>query len=172
MFTTSTTSIVICTSICVKGLRIKKFQPYKSQPHAFFYPKYKNDCREDVSRYFPNLSSRIKVSLVEASDKILGAFDERMIKYAHSVLSERGVKIQTGSAVTEVTSEYVEMKVRAAPSITIDGKVTPSSDPPTIVRVPYGSLVWAGGITSRPITKSIASNIGMQVQIKTLPYCD
>ena len=109
------------------------------------------------------------MSLVEASDKILGAFDERMIKYAHSVLSERGVKIQTGSAVTEVTSEYVEMKVRAAPSITSDGKVTPSSDPPTVVRVPYGSLVWAGGITSRPITKSIASNIGMPCKIKLSP---
>ena len=102
------------------------------------------------------------MSLVEASDKILGAFDERMIKYAHSVLSERGVKIQCGSAVTEITSEYVEMKVKPAPHISVDGKVTPSPEPATIVRVPYGSLVWAGGITSRPITKSIATNIGMQ----------
>lgn len=85
-----------------------------------------------------------------------------MIKYAHSVLSERGVNIQCGSAVTEITAEYIEMKVRAAPCVSIDGTVSISTEPAAIVRVPYGSLVWAGGITSRPITKAIATNIGVR----------
>ena len=83
-----------------------------------------------------------------------------MIKYAHSVLSERGVQIQCSSAVTEITADYVEMKVKALPSVSSDGVVTLSTEKAEIVRVPYGSLVWAGGITSRPITKAIATNIG------------
>lgn len=83
-----------------------------------------------------------------------------MIKYAHSALSERGVKIQCSSAVTEITAEYVEMKVRALPSVSSDGVVTLSTERAEVIRVPYGSLVWAGGITSRPITKAIATNIG------------
>ena len=93
-----------------------------------------------------------------------------MIKYAHSVLSERGVKIQCGSAVTEITAEYVVMKVKSPPSVSIDGIVSISTEPAAIVRVPYGSLVWAGGITSRPITKAIATNIGTHSVSFLIPF--
>jgi NADH dehydrogenase FAD-containing subunit len=93
-----------------------------------------------------------------------------MIKYAHSALSERGVKIQCSSAVSEVTADYVEMKVKAIPSVSSDGVVTLSTEKAEIVRVPYGSLVWAGGITSRPITKAIATNIGIHFISFPNPY--
>ena len=116
--------------------------------------------RSDVSKYFPSLAGKVKITLVEASDKILGAFDERMSKYALSTLTDRGVKIQCRSAVTQITPEYVEMKVRNEPVVSSDGTLVPSTDSATTIQVPYGSLVWAGGIASRPITKSIAASIG------------
>jgi NADH:ubiquinone reductase (non-electrogenic) len=102
----------------------------------------------------------VKITLVEASDRILGAFDERMSKYAVTTLTDRGVKIQCGSAVTQITPEHVEMKVKASSTISLDGKVVPPAEPYSHVKMPYGSLVWAGGITSRPITKAIAAEIG------------
>ena len=116
--------------------------------------------RQDVSHYFPLLTKRVKITLVEASDGILGAFDERMSKYALATLKDRGVQIQCASAVTQITPEHVEMKVRAAPTLSQDGKSIPPAEPFSQVKMPYGSLVWAGGITSRPITKAIAAEIG------------
>ena len=116
--------------------------------------------RSDVSKYFPSLAGKVKITLIEASDKILGAFDERMSKYALSTLTDKGVKIQCRSAVTQITAEHIEMKVRSEPTISPEGTVIPSADSVTTVQVPYGSLVWAGGIASRPITKAIAASIG------------
>jgi NADH:ubiquinone reductase (non-electrogenic) len=112
----------------------------------------------------------VKITLVEASDRILGAFDERMSKYAVTTLTDRGVEIQCGSAVTQITPEHVEMKVKALPTISQEGKVVPAAGLFSHVKIPYGSLVWAGGITSRPITKAIAAEIGI-VSLSLLHDC-
>lgn len=102
----------------------------------------------------------MKITLVEASNGILGSFDERMSKYALATLKDRGVQVQSGSAVTEVTTDHLELKVRASSDESRDGKAIPPAEPYSQVTMPYGSLVWAGGITSRPITKAIAAEIG------------
>lgn len=116
--------------------------------------------RQDVSHYFPLLAKRVKITLVEASDRILGAFDERMSKYALATLQGRGVQIQCGSAVTQITPEYVEMKVKVLPTVSENGDPVIPAATFSQMKMPYGSLVWAGGITSRPITKAIAAEIG------------
>jgi NADH:ubiquinone reductase (non-electrogenic) len=102
----------------------------------------------------------VKITLVEASNEILGSFDERMRKYALATLTDRGVLVQSGSAVSQVNTDHLELKVRASPDQSQDGKVIPPAEPYSHVKMPYGSLVWAGGITSRPITKAIAAEIG------------
>ena len=142
-------------------------------------------CREDVSKYFPALSGRIKISLIEAGDKILPAFDERMGVYALSCLKERGVNVQVKSSVTKITSDYIELKKKGLPIIPVsteswillpNGQMGHKSDliertekekkldnieVSTVEHVQYGSLVWAGGIATRPITKAIATAIGI-----------
>ena len=95
----------------------------------------------------------MKVTLVEASDKVLGAFDERMSKYALSTLEERGVHIQCGSAVTKITPEHMEMKVKVKTGHDLE-------DSASLVQVPFGLLVWAGGLAPRPLTRSILADIG------------
>lgn len=95
----------------------------------------------------------MKITLVEASDKVLGAFDERMSKYALSTLEERGVNIQCGSAVTKITPEHMEMRVKGASGDS-------NSDSASTVQVPFGLLVWAGGLAPRPLTRSILAEIG------------
>ena len=131
-----------------------------------------------MSKYFPELSGRVKISLIEAGDKILGAFDERMSKYALATLRERGVDVQCKSAVTKITEDYIELRTKNPPPLPI-GKMTLQSDGrmgyketssielkksdvevSSTINVPYGSLVWAGGIACRPITKAIATEIG------------
>ena len=88
-----------------------------------------------------------------------------MSKYALSTLTDRGVKIQCRSAVTQITADHIEMKVRSDPTLSAEGTIVPSTDFVTTVQVPYGSLVWAGGIASRPITKAIAASIGVHLSI-------
>ena len=131
-----------------------------------------------MSKYFPELSGRVKISLIEAGDKILGAFDERMSKYALATLRDRRVDVQCNSAVTKITEDQIELRTKNPPPLPI-GKMTLQSDgrmgykETTLIEVkkndieafrtvyvPYGSLVWAGGITCRPITKAIAAEIG------------
>ena len=131
-----------------------------------------------MSKYFPELSGRVKISLIEAGDKILGAFDERMSKYALATFRDRRVDVQCKSAVTKITEDHIELRTKNPPPLPI-GKMTLQSDgrmgykETTLIEVkendieafktvsvPYGSLVWAGGITCRPITKAIAAEIG------------
>ena len=102
----------------------------------------------------------MKITLVEASNGVLGSFDERMRKYALATLKDRGVLVQSGSAVTQVDTDHLKLKVKASPDQSQDTEVISPAELYSQVKMPYGSLVWAGGITSRPITKAIAAEIG------------
>jgi NADH dehydrogenase FAD-containing subunit len=45
---------------------------------------------EDMHKYFPNLENKVKITLIEGSDKVLGAFDPHMGTYAMCTLLDRG----------------------------------------------------------------------------------
>jgi NADH:ubiquinone reductase (non-electrogenic) len=108
--------------------------------------------KSDVAKYFPLLSERVKITLLEATDKILGVFDSRLSAYAHTQLESRGAEVLCGAMVTKITKDYVEIKQKE--------KDPANSVKTNLTQIPYGSIVWAGGIATRPITKAIAGTIG------------
>ena len=70
--------------------------------------------------------SRLKVTLVEAGPRILPALPEKLAKAAHEELEALGVRVLTGTAITEVTAEAM---------VTKGGEV-----------IPADLKVWAAGV--------------------------
>lgn len=107
--------------------------------------------KQDVRKFFPNLAEHVNVILVEAFPRVLGMFQESMSEYATESLRSNGAQVLLNAMVTKVTKDYIDLKVK-------DG---PAKDAKTSMKqIPYGALVWAGGITMRPLTKKIATTIG------------
>jgi NADH dehydrogenase len=96
----------------------------------------------DVSRWYPELRHRIKVILIEASDHILGSFDQSLIQYVERSISKRNIRIMTGSHVKAVHSNSrVELK---------DGTF-----------IPFGMVVWSTGVKSRKLTEAMIGAAGL-----------
>ncbi|EGC35739.1 hypothetical protein DICPUDRAFT_97816 [Dictyostelium purpureum] len=90
---------------------------------------------EDIQRLFPLVNpNEVKVILLEASGKILTAFDESLVKKTLKVFRSSGIDVKTHSPVKEVFDEYV---------LLADG-----------TKIPYGLLVWSTGIGANPLIKN------------------
>lgn len=105
--------------------------------------------RQDVSRYFPQLQKYLSLTLVEATDRLLGAFDPQIAQYAQNILEENNATVLTRTAVTRVDRSVVDMKHMA------------SGDTKSVA---YGMLVWVAGVRTRPITRSIISQLDPSIQ--------
>jgi NADH:ubiquinone reductase (non-electrogenic) len=112
---------------------------------------------QDVARLYPRLLPHVRIVLLEASDKVLGAFDADMQQAALRRLREGG----RGVAVDVRTSAGVS-EVRPTTIVLSDGEV-----------LPYGVAVWAAGekrIASRirrpraPAALAPASNAPLQTK--------
>ena len=79
--------------------------------------------------------SRLKVTLIEAGPRILPALPERLAKAAHEELEVLGVRVATGTAITEVTPEAMKTK---------SGEV-----------IPADLKVWAAGVRGPDVLTDI-----------------
>lgn len=109
--------------------------------------------KQDVSRYFPSLVSKIQITLIEATDRLLGVFDRRLSSFAQKNLQDRGADVLTNAMVTKITQDSVDIKVK---------NVSQPQQQQSVQSIKYGAVVWAGGITVRPFIKSIAASIGKE----------
>nr|CAB3265337.1 probable NADH dehydrogenase [Phallusia mammillata] len=89
---------------------------------------------EDVSRHFPVLQHKVKVTLIEGN-KILGSFDKRLREYAEKKITKRKQFEILQAFVAEVNEENV---------ILSDGTV-----------IPCGLVVWSTGLSPRTFTKQL-----------------
>ncbi|KAJ1736307.1 NADH:ubiquinone oxidoreductase [Coemansia biformis] len=94
---------------------------------------------DDLSQWYPNLSQRVRITLVEALPSVLQAFDKKLIDYTQSTFSENKISILTRTMVKAVQEK--EIVVQNA-----DGSRS---------EVPYGVLVWATGIKTQPLVDRI-----------------
>lgn len=88
---------------------------------------------EDVSRKYPNLEKDIEVILVEAGDKLLNMFDEKLSQYTHKIFKRNKINVMTKSYITKVTDKDIYIN---------DGS-----------HFNYGLLVWAAGNTATQLIK-------------------
>lgn len=108
--------------------------------------------KDDVERYFPHLACRVKVTLIEATGRILSVFSEKMSTFATKTLEDRGAQVLLNTFVTKLTPDTVTVNVKDK-----DGKMSSQE-------MSHGMAVWAAGIASRPITKHISTKIGSSIQ--------
>ncbi|KYQ96785.1 putative NADH dehydrogenase [Tieghemostelium lacteum] len=82
---------------------------------------------EDLSKWYPQAPiNQVRITLLEASNRILNAFDEKLVKKAMINFKYSGVDIRTHTAVKEVQKDQVILQ---------DGSV-----------IKFGLLIWSTGI--------------------------
>ncbi len=80
---------------------------------------------------------RARVILVEATDRLLGAFHPSLGAYARRVLQRRGVEVILSKAITRATDTHVFLS---------DGS-----------SIPTRTLIWAAGIRAHPLADTLGT---------------
>ncbi|ORX70432.1 NADH dehydrogenase, partial [Linderina pennispora] len=94
---------------------------------------------DDLSKWYPELVDRVRITLVEAMPNVLPAFDKKLITFTQDTFKENNISILTRTMVKEVKEKTFIVQ-------NPDG---------TRSEIPYGLLVWATGIKAQPITNKI-----------------
>lgn len=95
-----------------------------------------HDFLTDAVRSYPNLKAEdVRVTVIEMAPRILPALDEDLAKFAHDHLTKRGLRILTGTSVTEVAEHHICLT---------SGET-----------LPVRTLVWAAGIAPSPLLGKI-----------------
>lgn len=88
-----------------------------------------------LAKDFPELDARrARITLVEATDRVLGTFAPRLSDRAATALRKRNVTLELGTGVAEIHADRVELA---------DGR-----------SVPAGTIVWAAGVRAHPMAEA------------------
>lgn len=90
---------------------------------------------DDLSKWFPDLMPYVNITLVEAQDKILTAFDASLQDYTRKRFSRQRIRLRTNAAVREVAHHKL---------ILADGD-----------EISYGLLVWSTGNTATDFVQKL-----------------
>lgn len=115
-----------------------------------FATEFADFVHDDVSRWYPKLAKRVRVTLVEAGDRILTAFDGALAGYYASFLKKRGVNVRTNVAVTSLQGPARNGGASAA--ILGDGS-----------QLDFGLLVWSAGLAPVDLVRE-------QTELGALPH--
>jgi len=88
---------------------------------------------EDVSKKYPDIDYDIEVILIEAGDKLLNSFDEKLSKYTLKIFKRNKINVKINSSIIKVTEDDIHVN---------DG-----------TQFKYGLLVWATGNTATELVK-------------------
>mmetsp|Transcript_16212 Transcript_16212/g.46036 ORF Transcript_16212/g.46036 Transcript_16212/m.46036 type:complete len:722 (+) Transcript_16212:121-2286(+) len=99
---------------------------------------------EDAGILYPTLVEHVKIRLINTGDTVLTTYDPEVSKKSMDVFKEKGVEVMSKVRVTKVTPDVVQMKSAA------DG---------TEIRIPYGCVVWAAGISENPLTAKLKESL-------------
>jgi NADH:ubiquinone reductase (non-electrogenic) len=89
---------------------------------------------EDVAKKYPGLEYDIEVILIEAGDKLLNSFDEKLSEYTLKIFRRQKINVKTRSYITRVTEKEIHVN---------DG-----------AHITYGLLVWAAGNTAGTLIRN------------------
>jgi NADH dehydrogenase len=85
----------------------------------------------DFRRFDPRTT---RVILVEAGPRILSSFSENLSQHAKESLGELGIEVRTGTPVSTVSAEYVEIGSE---------------------RIPARTVLWAAGVRASPLAAQL-----------------
>lgn len=95
--------------------------------------------RQDLSKWFPELMPYVKITLLEAQEDILSAFDASLSAYTTRHFARQHIRVRTNAAVKEVQPDAVVLE---------NDEV-----------IPFGLLVWSTG--NGPTT--VVANSGLSL---------
>ena len=90
---------------------------------------------DDLRKWYPDLVQKVRITLLEAQDQILGSFDQALSVYARKLFRRQNVEVRTGSVVISVEPERVLLK---------DGS-----------EIPVGMVVWSTGTGPTPFVEKV-----------------
>jgi len=91
--------------------------------------------RQDLEEVFPDLAPHVTITLLEAADQILNAFDEELRAYTTRLFQRRRIQVCTGSLVVRVDKHTIFL-----------GNGT---------EIPYGLAVWSTGIGPTELARTL-----------------
>ncbi|KAI9207179.1 FAD/NAD(P)-binding domain-containing protein [Polychytrium aggregatum] len=92
-------------------------------------------CVEDLSKLYPQLKNKVRISVYDVAEKILGGFQAELAEYASEKFRREGIQIKTKTFIKEVKKNLMVLK--------------------DDTQIPFGALIWATGITSTPLGESL-----------------
>lgn len=81
---------------------------------------------KDIIRWYPDLRGATRVTVIEASDHLLGNFHSRIVKHVEKTFRSRNIEVLTNLAVKEINENVCTLS---------DGS-----------HIPFGALVWSAGV--------------------------
>jgi NADH dehydrogenase len=93
--------------------------------------------------------AEVRVLLLEAGPSVLATFDQRLQEAARRSLVKKGVELQLGAKVQEVTAASIRLA---------DGR-----------EIPAGTVIWTAGVRASDLGTAIGLELGRQARIKVEP---
>ncbi|TWT33463.1 NADH dehydrogenase-like protein [Posidoniimonas corsicana] len=87
-----------------------------------------------------------RIVLVDASPRVLSVYPPELSAKAARFLDEKGVEVQNGVRVTQVTATHVELDAPTGPE-----------------RIESETIIWAAGVAASPLARRLADAAGLEV---------
>lgn len=98
---------------------------------------------EDLSKWYPEIANRVKVTLVEGLPSILPMFSKKLVEYTEHEFSQQEISVLTKHMLKDVDETHVTVQ---KPDGTMD-------------KMPYGLFVMAAGNGQREITRDLMAQL-------------
>ncbi|KAH3668629.1 hypothetical protein OGAPHI_002383 [Ogataea philodendri] len=112
-----------------------------------FAGELKDYVDEDLSKWMPEIAKEVKVTLIEALPNVLNSFSKSLWTYAQKTFAENDIQLLVNTAVNNVTDTVITASTKQK-----DGSTEKKE-------LPYGMLVWAGGIRPTDFTTGLFKKI-------------
>jgi NADH dehydrogenase len=128
----------------VADLRCRRWRPTGVEISGQIAELARRALKNNFRHFDP---AEVNVVLFEGGKEILASFGDRLSAKATREIEKTGVTVHTGSIVTAIDADGVD--VRGA-----DGSVT---------RYPSKTTIWAAGVSASPLAKKLADASGADV---------
>jgi len=110
---------------------------------------------DDLAAWYPDISSKVKITVIEALPRVLPMFSKELIDYTEALFLENKVAIRSLTQVKEVKEKELVV-LNAKKEIEV---------------IPFGMVVWATGNTARPVIQDLMKDIGTEIQSQRRGLC-
>jgi NADH dehydrogenase len=124
-------------------------------------------CKDTLSRQYTRIGpGDVRVILLDAGERVVPTFSERLSRKAASQLASLGVSVRVNSPVTAIDDGGVTIAVEDAgqqgqeSSGATGQTAAPAPDSTTHERIAAGTVVWAAGVQAVPFAATVAQATG------------